>query len=147
MATPDICFRVSGRTLQFDRKLWDLLEGPKPEEGWECNGCSFSPDFWYSPWTKQKYALVMACIIHDWHYSKTKPLGPGWRARMQADAILRRNLRIIVVYQGGTMGESERIAWLYWGRVRLWGRPAWRDAPSFFAVLWEVWRELIGYIR
>lgn len=135
-------FKVSGRSLQFDRRLWFQLEGPKPQEGWECNGCSFSPDFWLSIRTGKRYPLVVACVIHDHHYSEEKPLGAGWKARAESDAILRRNLRRVIVRNDGSLGESERIAWLYWGRVRLWGGRAWRGGPSLMTRLKRVWKDL-----
>jgi len=134
-----IKFVVSGRKLLFEQTLWLALEGPKPEEGYGCNGCSFSPDRW---WLHKVWVpVVLACIVHDNHYDTHKPLGTGWRARQKADAILYRNLKKIIWYHGGTIGQAERIAWLYWGRCRLWGGKAWRgDAPGFFRRLWNVWR-------
>jgi hypothetical protein len=133
-----ISFIISGKERQFSRALWEKLDGPKPEERFSCDGCSSSPDDWHSFTAKKKIPIVMACVTHDFHY-RQKPLGEGYRARRKADAILRQNLRKVMMYYGASMKEAEHVAWLYWGRVRIWGRHAWDGNPSFFARIAEVW--------
>jgi hypothetical protein len=131
-----IDFEVSGLELPVPLDLWGRLEGPKPEAGFACDGCSCSPDCW------RGYPVVFACIIHDYHYSDEKPLGADWEARLTADAIFYRNLRKVVWYYGGSAGEAERIGWIYWGRVRVWGGRAWRGGPGLCARLRSVWRRV-----
>jgi len=138
-----IAFVVGKRTLRFPIGLWLAMEGPRPPEGYECDGCSHSPDGWWSWVTHVLYTLVVACTIHDYHYSEEKPLGADWRARMEADAILRRNLRTVILMQGGTRWEAEWIAWLYWGQVRILGDGAWRKGPSRWDRVKEVWGSIL----
>jgi hypothetical protein len=126
-------FRINDEIRGVERVLWLSLDGPVPDEMFCCNGCTLSPD------VLRGWRLWIACVVHDYHYHTLKPLGEGWRSRMEADAILRRNLRRVVLYDGGSLAQAERVAWLYWGRVRIFGRPAWNDAPGLCRRLWSVW--------
>jgi hypothetical protein len=140
---PPIAFTVKGRPLQCSESLWSALEGPKPdpEVFIKSDGCSKSPDTWRTIGGKV-FKLWPACIIHDSHY-RNGVLGGTWASRQLADAILRRNIRQLVLLQNGTQTQALRIAWTYWAGVRLGGRFAFCFAEgekplSFFSRLREV---------
>jgi hypothetical protein len=75
--------------------------------------------------------LWPACVIHDYHY-RTGILGGVWRSRQMADSIFRHNLVTIIRLQGGNAITAQSLAWLYWGRVRVWGKWSYRhwDDPK-----------------
>jgi hypothetical protein len=118
-------FRVSGDTRQCSFTLWSALKGPKPAlpMDWESDGCSGgSPDTWRT-WRGRSFKLWPACVIHDYHYRYgLEVLGlSGAAARKYADDTLRENITTLVKLQGGGRFRARRIAWAYWGRVRIWG--------------------------
>ena len=131
-------FRVSGHELECSFTLWSALKGPKPAlpMDWESDGCSGgSPDAWRT-WPRRRYfKLWPACVIHDYHYRYPKP-GHAWDAeplllagaagRKYADDTLRQNIITLIRMQGGGRIQARRIAWLYWGRVRIWGVDSWQ---------------------
>lgn len=140
-------FRVGGHDLAVTRRLWRLLEGPKPAEGFKCDGCSWSPDSWAG------YKLWPACVIHDYHYRTADLRGvpgggvPGTAAgRAYADATFRRNLVTLLREQGCGPVRSQRVAWIYWGRVRIWGASAFQhwSAGEKPASRWQRIREVWG---
>lgn len=125
-------FSVAGRRMQVSVGLWSRMTGPLPPEGYACDGCSMSPDSW------RRFKLWPACVVHDYHYRE------GVVSRADADAALRQNLRELVLAQGGSRSEAERIAWIYWGRVRIWGASSYSMAseerePSFWERLKRTW--------
>lgn len=129
---------VSGRRRLVRREWYDPLEGAKPPEYFESNGCSYSPD-----WLRG-YLLWPACHLHDWAYD----CGGDWAARRQADAELYRNLLALLLEQGASRWLAYRVAWVYWGRVRLWGaRPfTWADGAKPLS-RWRRFREAWGLFR
>jgi hypothetical protein len=141
--TPAITLVVAGRVVQVSLRLWEQLEGHElVADGYSCDGCSNSPDSW------RGYKLWPACVIHDRHYDPDSPLGTGWEGRREADAILRRNIVRLVLAQGGSRTEAHRIAWLYWGRVRIWGQSAYFfDKTEQPESRWERFREVYGLFR
>ncbi len=148
-------FKVSGKALQVADYFWKQLRGPKPPDGFECDGCTFSPDRLVSI-SGRTYKLWPACVIHDHHY-RTEALRHGSvveaggrvtgtaRGRKYADDTFYWNLRKLVAAQGGGKFEQARLAWLYWGRVRVWGArhfQHWDEGAkplSRWARLKEVW--------
>lgn len=121
-------FRVSGRELLCSSYLWNALKGPKPAlpMDWESDGCSGgSPDTWRT-WRGRSFKLWPACVIHDHHYRHGVPGLSGAAARKYADDTLRHNITVLVRRQGGGRFTAQRIAWLYWGRVRIWGVSSWQ---------------------
>jgi hypothetical protein len=138
MSADRLIFNVSGSLRVVSRRLWNYLEGPRPGVGFACDGCSNSPDFW------GEYLLWPACIIHDYHYREAV-FGTGWRARSKADAVFRRNMVTVLRLQGCGFARSRRLAWIYWGRVRVWGRCAYRrgegteNALPWYKRLAEAW--------
>ncbi len=141
-------FRVSGRELFCSLSLWSALRGPKPAlpMDWESDGCSGgSPDAWRT-WPRRRYfKLWPACVIHDYHYRQLVIYLVGAAARKYADDTIRENIKRLVRLQGGTASQARRIAWLYWGRVRIWGVDSWQhwgdDKPLGF---WARVREAYG---
>lgn len=139
-------FRVSGRTMWCSRTMWERLEGPKPDDTlmFESDGCSGGAPDVYRTWTGRRYKLWPACFIHDYHY-RYPVLGDDAEARKLGDDVLRENIRRLVRLQGGGKWTAKRIAWLYWGRVRIWGASSWshwgegEEPLSFGARMREVW--------
>jgi hypothetical protein len=133
-----LVFQVSGTPRVVSRRLWYKLEGPLPGTDFPCDGCSNSPDFW------GEYLLWPACVIHDYHY-REEIFGTDWRARTKADAVFRRNMVTILRLQGCGRIRARRLAWFYWGRVRIWGQSAYRrgagteDALPWYKRFGEVW--------
>lgn len=138
-----LAFNVSGDVLFCSFTLWSALLGPKPAlpMDWESDGCSGG-----APDTFGRFKLWPACVIHDYHYRYTTGLPNGWQGRKQADDALYWNLHTLVKLQGGGKLRAHRIAWAYWGRVRMWGQDSWQhwdhdDKPrGFWARLREVYR-------
>jgi hypothetical protein len=114
-----VLFIVKGKQVECSRHLWEAMTGPKPDPELftESDGCSKSPDYWKTIGGKL-FKLWPACVIHDYHYRRGV-LGGTWSSRMLADAILRRNIRQLVLLQGGTHTQAARIAWMYWATVRV----------------------------
>lgn len=139
-------FRVGGRTLWCSRRTWNRLCGPKPKDtlAFESDGCSRSPDT-YRTLCRARFKLWPACFVHDYHYRHDVLLDPNAAGRRMADGVLRENIRRLVRMQGGGPLTAERIAWLYWGRVRIWGASSWRHweegrrPESWWRRLLEVW--------
>ena len=148
-------FIVSDRPLLVSQWLWRQLEGPKPRDGFACDGCSWSPDA-YVTLTGKVYKLWPACVVHDYGYRTHKlrmaallGTGPGIAGtaagRKECDGRFRRNLRMLIKLQGGSGFDQKRLAWLYWGRVRIWGAKAFQhwgegaEPLSFWARVREVW--------
>jgi len=149
MSGPVRTFVVGGNALEVGDAYWSLLEGPKPPSGFACDGCSMSPDAW-TTWRGRTYKLWPACVVHDYHYRtrvlRVAGLLPGTAAgRKQADDALYRNITALVRAQGGTAFEAHRIAWVYWGRVRVWGAGSYQhwdegaEPLSRWARIKEVW--------
>lgn len=132
-------FKVSGREVFCSARLWEPLQGPKPElpMDWESDGCSGGAPDVYRTLFGRAYKLWPACIIHDDHYrhrdaasalsilAGEAPHIRGAKARKLADDTLRANIVTLVKLQGGSAFTAHRIAWLYWGRVRIWGATSW----------------------
>lgn len=138
-------FIVKGKTVRVSRRLWDALEGPKPDpaEFVESDGCSKSPDYWQTIGGKF-FTLWPACLIHDHHY-RHGVLGGTWASRARADAILRRNIRQLVLLRGGTQTQAVRIAWTYWAAVRIAGAGSFCFAEGEEPLsLWSRVREVAG---
>lgn len=134
MIAPSL-FRVSGKELECSFTLWSALEGPKPAlpMDWESDGCSGgSPDVWRTWRGLRIFKLWPACVIHDYHYREpvlqhtAAELVRAVAGRKYADNTLYRNLYALVRMQGGGKFIARRIAWLYWGRVRIWGADSWQ---------------------
>ncbi len=144
--------QVSGRRLEVSRRLYDPLAGPKPEAGFPSDGCSTSPDTWWlrtvfsGAWVRAK--LWPGCHIHDYHY-REGPLAHNWGGRREADRVLRINVRRLMRAQGASRRKAERVAWLYWGRVRLWGASSYRHWDDGEQPLskWHRFREAYGLFR
>ncbi len=136
-------FICAGQERAVWAEWWDQLQGPKPPEGYSCDGCSWSPD-----WLRATgYMLWPACVIHDFHYREARVariLGASasWPTRAEADARLAANLNVLLRLQGGTV-LARIMPRLFWGRVRVWGASAWQgeDAERWWpARVWEAWR-------
>lgn len=138
-------FKLSGNRVFVTANLWDSLEGPRPPAGFECDGCSWSPDVYYPLGSTRTFKLWPACVIHDYHYRTADVLTRDAAGRAEADRILFENLKRCIAHSGGGRVAQNRIAWLYWGRVRMWGASAfqhWRDGAeprSWWERLKEVW--------
>lgn len=83
--------------------LWNKMIGPVPEDNFESDGCTNSPDAFGG------VDLRTACHFHDYHYS----LGKTEKDRKRADRLLHANLR--------SCDLSKFKAGIYYRRVRLWG--------------------------
>lgn len=131
-------FTVSGQTRYFPKEIYQELEGPIPPLDFESNGCSCSPDYW------RQYDIWPACHIHDWHYAEPV-LGAQWASRREADAILRKNLRICLHKQNANQFLTWFLPYMYWGRVRIWGAAHWKNwtdgekPASFLQRFIEAW--------
>lgn len=136
--------RVSGEDRGVSLALWNRLGGPKPDPSFECDGCSNSPDS-YRTITGKLFKLWPACVIHDFHYRCQATLTRDAPGRREADRIFRENVKRCVAFCGGSGFDQRRLAWLYWGRVRIWGVTSFRHwvkgakPTGFFARLREVW--------
>ena len=140
-------FKVSRKELKVGAVFWEALEGPAPPESFRCDGCSSSPDS-YVTWTRKWYKLWPVCIIHDFHY-RTGCLGGNWKARWEADRIFYENMRTILRMQGAGSIRQRSLAWLYWGRVRMWGASSykgWADGEETQG-RWERFREVYGLYK
>lgn len=134
----NLLFNVSGKQRACPRRWWRALKGPKPDpQLFRCDGCSNSPDTW------RGLLIWPACVIHDYHY-RTGVLGGTWTDRKRADDIFRWNAELLLRLQG--LGfRAKMLSWLYWGRVRVWGRKAYRfwaegeQALPFWRRLGEAW--------
>lgn len=139
----NLIFQVGGKSRACPRRWYAALEGPRPDpQSFSCDGCSSSPDVW------RGRLIWPACVIHDYHY-RTGILGGTWRARAKADRKFRRNTVTLLRKQKLGAAQSRAIAWLYYGRVRIWGAKAYRYwAPGEHALPW--WRrvgEAYGIIK
>jgi hypothetical protein len=107
---------VSGETLEVSLRLWSALKGPKPPAGFECNGCTLSPDT-----LPGGLKLWPACVLHDYAYSPARPLGGTWASRRRADVIFRRNLYLCARIQGKSRLRATYVSATYFRAVRLFG--------------------------
>ena len=129
---------IDGDLRGVAREWWNQLEGPRPPDGYACDGCSWSPD-WLRGWK-----LWPACAIHDYHY-RTEALGVDAGARARADAVLRANLRTLLRLQSAPAWRREAVAWAYWSRVRIYGARSFnqgkgaQDERSWLRRVWETW--------
>ena len=127
-------FTVAGEQRKIPLSHWQQLAGPKPPEGFKCDGCSCSPDF------LGMLALWPAGVIHDYHYHvRLEGQVRNWHSRWLADATLRANMRVLVQLQGGSRLHAWWLPWLYWGRVRIWGGSSYRD--------WDDGEEPLGWVQ
>ncbi len=140
-----LAFRVSGRILYCSRRMWNAMEGPRPAvDLFESDGCSGGAPDTYRTWTGKAYKLWPACFVHDYHY-RYPVLASGAPGRKRADDSLRVNIKRLVRMQGGSKWTAKRVAWLYWGRVRVWGVDSYQhwdkdDKPlKFGARVREAW--------
>lgn len=135
---PPIIFEVSGHLLAVSDLLWRPLLGPKPAEGFSCDGCSWSPD------KLGRRKLWPACVIHDYHY-RSGLLGGTWHARRLSDRRLARNLYTLLRMQGAGQTYAKLAARAYYGRVRIWGAGSyayWDEGEKprgFLARVREAW--------
>ena len=131
-------FKVSGEIRHYPKRLYNKLEGLKPPEGFECNGCSCSPDYWRGK------PIWVGCVLHDYAYV----LGNTWADRYDADKNFYYNLKKILIEKGISNIEATSAAWLYWGRVRLWGAQHFnfsdKEEPLSF---WQRFREVYGIFK
>ena len=136
--------RVSGEDRGVSVALWIRLRGPKPPYTFECDGCSNSPES-YRTWRGRVYKIWPACVIHDFHYRTEGALTRDAAGRKRADRIFRENVEQCVAHCGGSRIDQRRLAWLYWGRVRMWGATSFRHwakgakPTGWFRRLREVW--------
>lgn len=124
---------VSGKSLYVSAKLWLSLTGPRPPRRFECDGCSWSPDVYFPLGSSKTFKLWPACVIHDYHYRTESIFTRDAAGRAKADRILYENLKKCVAFSGGGRVAQHRLAWLYWGRVRIWGASAfqhWREGEE-----------------
>ncbi len=137
-----VLFIVSGRPLRVSLHLWKAMQGdPLPRGGYACDGCSNSPD------ALGHLKLWPACVIHDHDYrEKQKDQARNWHSRWRSDKRLRTNMTTLVRMQGGSKGHARRLAWLYWGRVRIWGGSSYQHWDEGEAPLgrWQLFREAWG---
>ena len=87
---------------------------PPWQDEWS-DGCSWAPD-----WTD---SIRRCCVRHDRAYY----LGGSALDRHRADVALYRCVR--------ASGMGVRLAWLYYGMVRLFGAPAFRRTKELVTVL------------
>lgn len=136
--------RVSGKRLYVSPILWASLSGPRPPSGFECDGCSHSPDSYHTI-TGRVFKLWPACVIHDYHYRTAGVLTRDAAGRREADRIFFENLRLCIAHCGGNAFDQRRLSWLYWGRVRVWGAKAFQhwakgaEPLGWFKRMREVW--------
>ena len=136
---PDLIFEVAGKPRSCRNEWWDSLEGSKPDTEFKCDGCSTSPDYW------KHIHLWPACIVHDFHYREAI-YGDDAAARQEADRYLYANVVALVAMQGGSTTRARALGWLYWGRVRVWGRKAYRAGEGtvkptrWYHRIAEVWK-------
>lgn len=134
----NLIFNIAAKRRAVPRKWWAELIGPKPETSFACDGCSNSPDDW------RGYLIWPACVIHDFHY-RTGILGGTWRSRQTADLIFRQNVVKLLGLQGANAPTAHSLAWLYWGRVRIWGKSSYRHwnnpraSLPWYKRVWEAW--------
>lgn len=114
-----LIFSVANKRRACPKRWWLRLQGPKPSVDFKCDGCSNSPDYW------RRIQLWPACVIHDYHYREAV-FGEDARARKLADKKFRHNMVTLIRLQGGSEARAYALAWFYWGRVRVWGRKAYR---------------------
>ena len=126
MREAQVSFNVSSDQLEVSARLWLQLDGPRPPAGYSCDGCSNSPDKYISPLSRKVFKVWPACVIHDYHYREAGVLTRDAAGRREADRVLRENIRLCVKFCGGNRFAQERVAWLYWGRVRMWGASSFR---------------------
>lgn len=91
------------RNADLPKSLFEKMEGFKPIETFESNGCSYAPDEFGG------VDLRPACHFHDWAYY----IGGCKKDRKRADQQLYRNLRAC------DLGKF--MAGIYYRRVRLFG--------------------------
>lgn len=133
-----VVLEIAGDLRAVSRKWWVQLQGPLPPEGYSCDGCSWSPD-WFHGWK-----LWPACAIHDFHY-RTEALGSDALARARADVALRANLQTLLRIQGAPAWRRNAIAWAFWSRVRIYGARSFDqgtgapDERNFFRRVWETY--------
>jgi hypothetical protein len=109
-------WRVNGQWRGCPVEWWDALLGPKPDDDFDCNGCTSSPDRYMG------YHIWPACRIHDWHYDIDGPDVP----RILADLIFRINIWRILRAQNCPRLRAIYLSFAYWGAVSLVGRPFYR---------------------
>lgn len=139
----NLLFQVGGKTRACPRGWYRQLEGPKPDPTtFVCDGCSNSPDTW------RGLLIWPACVIHDYHY-RTGVLGGTWRDRALADLKFRRNVVSLLRLQGLTGWRANVLAWIYYGRVRIWGRSAYRfwEEGEHALPLWRRIGETYGIVK
>jgi hypothetical protein len=118
-----VCFPVSGKWRAVEQSVWDSLAGPKPPEGFVNDACSFSPDGWNA------VRWWPACVIHDWHYSKS---GPSIR-RVVAEACFMWNLYTLARRSRWRVWKSLSLAAAYGKAVLVAGRPFFKRSYGEFA--------------
>lgn len=123
-------FRVGNEVRTYPLEWWDALRGAHPDpRDFGCDGCSFSPDRLFG------IELWPACVVHDYHY----------RAKIYfrrfADTCFYYNLLLVCRQQGAPAWLARCLAWLYWGRVRIWGGAAYGGGcrTPLWRRLAEVW--------
>ena len=137
---------INGRRVRVPMSVWDLLAGPKPRNGYICNGAG--PDRlgpgrigralgWIVnrlvPDEIHGWNVGIAAAIHDHEYG----LGGNWTDRRRADWNLARNI-VTVISEAECFGARASlsaprvflIATLYWLGVRLGGWAAFNYATG-----------------
>ncbi len=135
---------VGGARRFAPEYLWRNMRGPLPLDGFVSDGCTCSPD---SIWGM---VLWPACVIHDYAYRVGLPRQVrNWHSRWLADRTLRRNISRLIQLQWGGRIAAWLLAWVVWGRVRIWGCGCyqhWADGEEslsrwlLFREAWGLWR-------
>lgn len=137
-------FEVGGARRFAPEYLWRNMQGALPLAGFVSDGCTCSPD---SIWGM---VLWPACVIHDYAYRVALPAQRRcWHSRWLADRTLRRNISRLVRLQNMDRVTAWLLAWVVWGRVRIWGGRCyqhWADGEEplsrwlLFREAWGLWR-------
>lgn len=120
--------RYRGVLWEVDPELWDLLLGPKPPDGFKCNGCGAGgaalaagvPDSFLD------VPIWIGCSAHDFQYSAVAPLGGTWESRQLADWLLGINVELLLRAGDVNSFTARSVGYAYRGRVRMWGSHAFR---------------------
>ena len=95
---------ISGIGINVDPALWAKLEGPKPPDGFECNGCG-PQGHWFVSWLVPDrvagICVAPACAIHDYSCA----LAGNRSDFADASAELGRNVEHIL-----RAGDFQRLA-------------------------------------
>lgn len=130
---------IKGREHVVSLRLFSELQGwGFVPEGFECDGCTMSPDAW------RGYKLWPACVIHDLAYGFGIH-GGTWAGRWRVDKEFRHNLKRLLELQGAPWHLTAVLPWVYWRVVRLAGASHYAFRTGEKArTPWERYREVRG---